>query len=72
MIETLTVQEATELLRRNGIKISVETLGRGLQQGVYPFGIYIRGKKAPIYQIFKVQFDRWVLERSTPNHADSQ
>lgn len=72
MIETLTVQEATELLRSNGMKTSVDTLGRGLQQGVYPFGIYIQGKKGPIYQIFKVQFDRWVQERSIPNHADSQ
>lgn len=72
MIETLTVQEATELLRSYGMKISVDTLGRGLQQGVYPFGIYIQGKKDPIYQIFRVKLDKWVLEHSTPDNANPQ
>lgn len=65
MIETLTAQEATELLRSYGMKISLETMRNGLQQGVYPFGIYIQNEKSPVYQIFKKQLDQWIAERDT-------
>ena len=62
-IETLTPQEATEILRRYGMRISPDVLRLGLQQGVYPFGVYIAGNGSPIYQIFRKQFNEWISER---------
>lgn len=62
-LETLTPQEAAEVLRRHGMKISPDVLRLGLQQGVYPFGVYIAGNKSPIYQIFTKQFMEWISER---------
>ena len=38
MIEVLTAQEATEILRSEGLKISADTIRNGIQQGVFPFG----------------------------------
>lgn len=64
-IETMTPQEATEELRAMGLKISVPTLRLGIQQGAYPFGICIKSQNgAPVYQIFRKQFDAWCRERS--------
>ena len=40
-IPTMTPQTATEYLRELGMSISPDTLRRGIQQGVYPFGICI-------------------------------
>lgn len=65
VIETMTPQEATELLRSYGMKISKDTLCLGLQQAKYPFGICINGKVAPVYQIFTKQLLQWIEERGT-------
>lgn len=65
-IETLTPAQAAKHLREMGMKISVDTLRLGLQQKVYPFGIYIDHDGSPVYQIFKRQFEEWVTERATP------
>lgn len=63
-IETMTPQEAAEYLRAHGMSVSVETLRRGIQQGVYPFGVYISGGKSPIFQIYKRLLDEWIAERA--------
>lgn len=64
-IQTLTPEEATQILRSLGMKISAENLRQGIRQGVYSFGIYIdTANHHPIYQIFKKQFDRWIRERA--------
>ena len=65
-IETITPAEATERLRALGMKISTTTLRDGIEQGKYPFGIYIKSKSGGnVYQIYKRLFDSWIAERAT-------
>ena len=65
MIETLTVAETTERMRTAGIRISPETLRDGLEQGVYPFGVYIKSRHGGnVYQVFAKLLDDWIDERS--------
>ena len=63
-IPTMTPQTATEYLRELGMSISPDTLRRGIQQGVYPFGICIDTGNTPVYQIFKRLLDEWIDERA--------
>lgn len=65
MIETITPRQAAEILRSNGMSITAETLGAGLQQGVYPFGVCVKLERSPVYQIFKPLLEKWIDERST-------
>lgn len=66
MIETLTVAEATEKMRTEGIKISPELLRDGIEQGAFPFGIHIKSRHGGnVYQIYKIQFDAWLAERES-------
>lgn len=58
-IETMSVQQTVETLRELGVKTSAETLRRGIEQGVYPFGVCISGGTQPVYQIFRRLFDEW-------------
>lgn len=63
-IETMTVQEAAEQMRLAGIKISPELLRDGLEQRVYPFGVYIKSRHGGnVYQIYRRLFDQWMEER---------
>lgn len=39
---TLTPDEASKIMRDAGIKICTETLRDGLEQGAFPFGIFIQ------------------------------
>ena len=65
MIGTLTVAEATERLRAQGLHISAETLRRGLEQGVYPFGEHIQGRTGGnVYYIYERLFEDWVQART--------
>ena len=71
-IQTLTTNEATQILRSLGMKISPENLRLGIQQGVYPFGIYIEtGNNHPVYQIFKKLFDAWIEERAVSDESET-
>ncbi len=63
MIRTVTVNEAVNMLRDNGLKIDPETLMLGLRQKVYPFGVAIE-RKQWVYQIFARQLKEWIKERS--------
>lgn len=63
VIETMTPQEATEVLRNHGMRMSPDTLRYGLEQGLYPFGICIQCDKQPVYQIFRRLFYEWIAER---------
>lgn len=68
MIETISAQKTVETLRALGMRINVDTLHRGIRQGVYPFAVYIAGQDesdSPVYQIFKRQLDEWIDERVT-------
>lgn len=63
MIRTMTPQEAAEVLRQHGMRISPDTLRYGLEQGVYPFGLCIQCDKQPVYQIFAKLLYQWIAER---------
>lgn len=66
MIETMSLNEATEYLRQHGMRITNTTLGAGIQQGIYPFAICIQGGVKPVYQIFTRLLDEWIERRATP------
>ena len=53
IISTMTPQGAAEYLRACGMSISPDTLRRGIEQGVYPFGLCIKTDGSAVYQIFK-------------------
>ena len=65
IIVTMTPQAACEKLRASGMKIGMDTLYSGIEQGVYPWGICIRTEKGnPVYQIFGKLLDAWIAERA--------
>ena len=66
MIETMSLNEATEYLRQHGMRITNTTLAAGIEQGLYPFGLCIRGDVKPVYQIFVRLLDEWIERRATP------
>lgn len=63
IISTMTPQSAAEYLRERGMSISPDTLRRGIEQGVYPFGLCIKTDGSAVYQIFKRLLDEWIAER---------
>lgn len=62
VINTLTPQEAVEILRSMGMRIGVETLVDGIDQGKIPIGVCIkaRGGKNK-YLIYQKKFDEYIL-----------
>ena len=64
IILTMTPQGAAEYLRASGMSISPDTLRRGIEQGVYPFGLCIKTDGSAVYQIFKRLLDEWIAERA--------
>lgn len=63
MIKTMTLNEAADYIRSKGMSINSATLGNGLEQGVYPFGVCIRMERSRVFQIFQVLLDKWIQER---------
>lgn len=63
VLEILTLNEACEILKSNGMKAYPEKIGAGLQQGVFPFGTAIKLKEWT-YEIYKPLLDAWIRERS--------
>lgn len=65
MVETLTLEAATERLRAEGLKMSKDTLKNGIQQGIFPFGACVErdGGKAPWCYIFPVMMEEWLDQR---------
>lgn len=68
MIETLTLEAATERLRAEGVRMSKETLLAGIRQGVFPFGACIERDegKAPWCYIFGVELEAWLESKKSP------
>ena len=64
MIETMSLNEATEYLRQHGMRITSTTLAAGIQQGLSPFGLCIQGDVKPVYQIFTRLLDEWIERRA--------
>lgn len=65
MIEVLTAQEATEILRSEGLKISADTIRNGIQQGVFPFGDCVTedGKVRWCY-IYGPKLEAWIADKT--------
>ena len=65
MIKILSVSKTCAVLEENGMKISPQHLGLGLEQRVYPFGVAIRGAGGKmIYEIYSTLLEKWIAERS--------
>jgi len=58
-------QQAVEYLRDIGIPMGMQTLCRGLQQRVFPFGDYIHNPDGrDVYLIYAQQLTEWAAARS--------
>lgn len=65
MIKTLTAAEATEILRRSGLRISPETIRAGIAQGTFPFGdCVMNADGSPKWcYVYPTLLDKWMKER---------
>lgn len=63
MIETMTLNEAASYLRDQGLRISNVSLGDGIRQGKFPFGLFIQTGESGVFHIYKRMLDEWVKER---------
>ena len=54
-IETLTIQEVSEILGRNS-----QFIRRGIVQGTLPTGAVVRGEGKDSFIIPKLRFEKWV------------
>lgn len=63
-VPTMTLNEATQLFRSCGVAMSETVLADGLEQGRFPFGVCIQGKKGRTVKIFTKQITEYLKERS--------
>lgn len=61
--KTLTVLEAHKTLEEHGMKISVDSLRNGIEEGVFSFGTCIHNPKAREFIIYPKLLDDWIAER---------
>lgn len=54
-VETLTIQEVSEILGRNP-----QFIRRGIAQGTLPIGAVVRGEGKDSFIIPKLRFEKWV------------
>lgn len=59
--KTLTPEEASQLLRERGIRIETETLREGIEQGAFPFGVFVQRDKR-VFIIGAKKFSEWCLD----------
>ncbi len=64
-IETLTPRETADYLRGLGMSTSEDTIRKGLDQGVFPFGDVVQTGSSPVYYIYRALLDKWAEERTT-------
>ena len=58
---TLTPEQAAGCMRYAGVKISIETLRNGIEQGRFPFGFVIeQGQRTFVISRFKLE--QWLAE----------
>ena len=63
-MDVITAQEATEILRGEGMKINPETVRLGILQGQFPWGnIIMDGERVRSCWIYKEPLMRWIEER---------
>ena len=65
IIETMTLNETVDRLRKLGVHTTARRVATALQNGQYPWGICIPGEKNNCFEIYTKLFDEWVAERST-------
>lgn len=56
---TITPEKAAEVMRDVGIKIETQTLRAGLEQGAFPFGIFIERNRG-VFIISKKKLSEWL------------
>lgn len=67
-IETMTVAELYDEMKRLGIRTTPTRIRAGIEQGVYPFAVCIR-LEGPNYEIYTHLFRKWVQERIATKEA---
>ena len=63
-IDTLSLKEATEVLRQAGLRTTETTIRDGLEQGVYPFGDCVKRGKNRVFHIYRRLLEQWIDERA--------
>lgn len=65
MIKAIHVNEAVEILKANGFKVTVDRLRMGLIQRVYPFGDAVEMPGGSYcYAVYTTLLKKWIEERS--------
>lgn len=64
-IEILTPRDTAEYLRNRGMSTSEDTIRKGLDQRVFPFGDVVQTGSSPVYYIYRALLDKWAEERTT-------
>jgi len=67
-IETMTLNELAESMRKLGLSVNNEALASAIESGLYPFAICYRTKDSNAhrhFEIYRKLFDQWVAERVT-------
>lgn len=63
IVETLTPEQAAQILRDIGIKTSAMKIRAGISQGVYPFGECVQMVQNEC-TIYKKLLEQWISERA--------
>ncbi len=67
-IETMTLNELAEAMRKLGLSVNNEALAVAIESGLYPFAICYRAKDSNShrhFEIYRKLFEQWVAERVT-------
>ena len=65
----MTVADAVKAMREAGIKSSPDRVMAGIEQGVYPWGDYIK-MRSPEYTVYRKMFEQWMKERGETVEPD--
>ena len=60
----MTTKEVCDDMRRRGCKIGEPSLRRGIELGLYPFGVLVNtgetGRR--VFHILRVDYEKWAVE----------
>lgn len=62
VLRTITINEALDILRSRGMKISRETLCAGIEQGTFKFGDHVK-RDNDVYYIYVSLLNKWMADR---------
>lgn len=63
-IAVMNTRQAADYLRNRGLGTSPETIRKGIEQGVFPFGDAIKTERSTVYYIYRKLLDKWIQERT--------